>query len=540
MKLSRSLLVATMLPCAANAAHVAQVPPAAEAPTVQLARAVELAPAVLLAPTEHESTGSVDVGGRRIDYKAIAGTLVVHPEKWSDAPQEKDSKNPTAVASMSYVAYFAVGTKTARRPITFFYNGGPGSSTMWLHMGAFGPRRVVTGDEASGSTPPYTIVDNGESLLDASDLVFIDAPGTGLGRIAGKDAEKAFYGVDQDAHAFASFITQFATKFRRWPSPKYLFGESYGTFRSAALVHLLQRRDGMSFNGVIMLSQILSSALSIDGPGYNPGVDLPYALALPSFAAAAWYHHRLPGTRSDELEPLLREVERFAMTDYAAALAKGSELDDSTRSAIAATLHRYTGLPEAYILKANLRIDGGEFEHALQQDADTTTGRFDARFAGPSIDPLAQRADYDPQESALRPAYVAALNDYLRSALGSAAGETYKTEIDVDRDWDWRHKPPGADQPLSGSVNVMPDLAAAMTANPRLAIMVNGGWFDLATPFYEGWYEMHHLPIRPPLAANIEYRYYPAGHMVYVNLPSLKALHDNVASFIGRTAGVSP
>lgn len=523
MSLVRSLLAALLLPMTACAATPTQPSPPQPSPP-------------LLVPTEHMSTGSVDVGGRRIEYKAVAGTLVVHPAKWSDAPQEPDSKNPTAVASMSYFAYFAAGAKPAERPITFLYNGGPGSSTMWLHMGAFGPRRVVTRDAIAGSTPPYTMVDNDQSLLDVSDLVFVDAPGTGLGRVAGKDAEKAFYGVDQDVHAFASFITQFATKFGRWPSPKYLFGESYGTPRSAALVDVLQEREGMSVNGVIMLSQILNYALSIDGPKFDPGVDLPYQLALPSFAAAAWYHHRLPGPQPAQLDPLLREVERFAMTDYAAALAEGSELDGSTRKAIAATLHRYTGLPEAYLLKADLRIDGGEFEHALQQDADATTGRFDARFSGPVFDPLAQRAAYDPMSAALRPAYVAALNDYLRSALGYGAGETYKAEIDVEKDWDFRHQPPGAESPLAGPLNVMPDLAAAMTANPRLAIMVNGGWFDLATPFYEGWYEMHHLPMRPALGANIEYRYYPAGHMVYINPESLKALHDNVAAFVRRTA----
>lgn len=541
------LIVAMVLPASACAAPAPVVQPAASPPSSSTPPSTPPSPsraelraeaaAALLAPSRHDSVGTVDAGGTRIAYKAVAGTLVVHPAKWSDAPQEKDSKNPTAVASMSYVAYFAAGANVAARPITFLFNGGPGSSSMWLHIGAFGPRRVVAADLAAGSAPPYAIVDNGQSLLDASDLVFVDAPGTGFGRIAGKDAAKAFYGVDQDVHAFASFIMQFVTQFGRWPSPKYLFGESYGTPRAAALVHVLQERYGMNFNGVIMLSQILNYTLSIDGPSFNPGVDLPYELALPSFAAAAWYHHRLPGDRPSQLEPLLREVERFAMTDYAAALARGSELDDAARRTIAAALHRYTGLPEAYILKANLRVDGGEFEQALQQEADATTGRFDARYTGPSFDPLGQRAEYDPLAASLRPAYVAALNDYVRSTLGYGTGEAYKADIDVDRDWDWRHRPPGADQRLAGPLNVMPDLAAAMTANPRLAVMVNGGHFDLATPYYQGWYEMHHLPIRPALAANIEYRYYPAGHMVYVNLPSLEALHDSVARFIRRTAG---
>src|SRR6202171_3105480 len=270
---------------------------------------------------QQASKGSVTVGGKLISYDAYAGTLVVHPKDWDDVPQnrDKDDKNQPPEASMFYVAYFKSDNKAAPRPLTFLFNGGPGSSTVWLHMGAFGPKRVVTLDDSHTPAAPYPIVNNNYSLLDVSDLVFVDAPGTGFSRISGKDREKAFYGVDQDAQAFADFITQFLGKYGRWNSAKYLFGESYGTTRSAALANVLETERDVDFNGVILLSQILNFSFSADGPEFNPGVELPYQLALPTYAASAWYHKKLPGTRP-ELKALLEEVERFAMTEYAEAL----------------------------------------------------------------------------------------------------------------------------------------------------------------------------------------------------------------------------
>ena len=317
---------------------------------------------------------------------------------------------------MFYVAYFKSGNKGAARPVTFLYNGGPGSSTVWLHMGAFGPRRVVTADDSHTPAAPYPVVNNEYSLLDASDLVFVDAPGTGFSRISGKDREKAFYGVDQDAQAFADFIVQFLSKYGRWNSPKYLFGESYGTTRSAVLSNLLETERNVDFNGVIMLSQILNWDRSADGPQFNPGVELPYQLALPTYAASAWYHHKLPDAHPDS-QPLLAEVEHFAMTDYAQALAAGSALAPEQRHAIVAKLHQYTGLPAEYIEKADLRINGGEFEKNLQDDSNMTTGRLDTRFSGPTLDPLSKEAEYDPQSAAICSAYVSAFNDYVRKEL---------------------------------------------------------------------------------------------------------------------------
>jgi carboxypeptidase C (cathepsin A) len=496
------------------------------------------------------SSGTVTIGGQSIAYQAIAGTLIVHPKDWDDVPRdpkadrnptpgndEAEGKNPTAEASMFYVAYFKNGGGS--RPVTFIYNGGPGSATVWLHMGAFGPRRIVASTDAHTPAAPYSLVNNVSSLLDASDLVFIDAPGTGFSRIAGKDKEKAFFGVDQDAYAFAQFISEFLSKYGRWNSPKYLFGESYGTPRSAVLVNQLEADRAIDFNGVILLSQILNFDLSPDRPTGNPGVDLPYQTVLPTYAATAWYHKKLPGDHKD-LESLLTEAEQFAMGDYGRALAAGSDLSPADKRAVAEKLHQYTGLPVEYILKADLRIDGGEFRQNLQGDTDLTTGRLDTRFSGPDIDPLSQRAEYDPQSTALGSAYVSAFNEYARKDLHFGGERDFKHSISAGRNWSFEHQQPGQSQRFGSSrqgSNVMPDLANAMKINPNLKVQLNAGYFDLATPFYQGIYEMHHLPIPASLQANIEYRFYDSGHMVYAKDASLKQLHDNVAAFIRRTEG---
>ncbi|MGA7537262.1 MAG: hypothetical protein WBW93_00685 [Steroidobacteraceae bacterium] len=498
------------------------------------------APANDFTPRAARSTGTVSVEGHRIAYDAVAGTLIVHPKGWDDAAKPTGPKDAIGtadgppVASMFYVAYFKRGVDPRTRPVTFLYNGGPGSSTVWLHMGAFGPVRVVTSNDSHTPPAPYGAVDNAYSLLDASDLVFIDAPGTGFSRIEGKGKEKAFYGVDQDAEAFATFITEFLTKYDRWNSPKYLFGESYGTPRSAVLINDLETEHDIDFNGVILLSQVLNFDLGPDFPQANPGVDLPYEIALPTYAATAWYHHRLASQPSD-LESFIRQVEQFAMGDYADALSQGAKLSEDQFDAVAEKLHDYTGLPLAYIKKADLRISGGEFEHELLGDSDETTGRLDTRFAGPSMEPLGEEAEYDPQSAAISSAYVSVFNDYVRQTLHYTTTESYHPEIDVFRWWEFKHAPPGAPFPLPVAVNVMPDLATAMKYDPDLKICLNGGYFDLATPFYEGMYEMHHLQIPQKLQANIEYHYYQSGHMVYANEKSLKQLHDNVAAFIRKT-----
>jgi carboxypeptidase C (cathepsin A) len=488
------------------------------------------------------TTGDVTAGGSHVSYQAIAGTLVVHEKDWNDAAQSGGDKNPdakadstSAEASMFFVYYAQRGAKPGERPITFLFNGGPGSSTVWLHMGAFGPKRVVTADDTHTPAAPYKLIDNDESLLDASDLVFVDAPGTGFSRIAGKDKEKAFYGVDPDAHAFSSFIQEFLSKYGRWNSPKYLFGESYGTPRASVVVNDLETNHDIDFNGVILLSQILNFDLSVDGPTTNPGMDLPYEIALPTYAATAWYHHKLPGQQPKDLIPFVHWVENWAMNDYALALQQGTSLSPARRNAVAQKLHEVTGLPVAYILKANLRIDGGEFEKNLQDDANMTTGRLDTRFSGPSMDPLSKESDYDPQSAAISSAYVSGFNEYVRNQLNYGQGKIYNPEIDVFKWWEFKHMQPGMPFAFPGATNVMPDIASAMKYNPNLKILLNGGYYDLATPYYEGWYEMHQLPIPENLASNIQYRYYQSGHMVYAHEQSLKELHDNVAAFIRET-----
>src|SRR5271154_4013989 len=484
-------------------------------------------------PEQQASKGSVTVGGTVINYDAYAGTLVVHPKGWDDVPQnaDKDDKSQPAEASMFYVAYFKSDGANTQRPVTFLYNGGPGSSTVWLHMGAFGPRRVVTADDSHTPAAPYSVVNNDFSLLDVSDLVFVDAPGTGFSRIAGKDREKAFYGVDQDAQAFADFITQFLGKYGRWNSPKYMFGESYGTTRSAVLSNVLATERDVDFNGVILLSQILNFNFSADDPQFNPGVELPYQLALPTYAASAWYHHKLPETHA-ELAPLLAEVEHFAIGEYAQALEAGSTLTPEQRRAIATKLHQYTGLPVDYIEKADLRISAGEFEKNLQDENNLTTGRLDTRFSGPTFDPLSKEAEYDPQSAAISSAYVSAFNDYVRKELKFGENRVFKPEIEIWRTWNFLHQAPGAPLPLPLATNVMPDLAIAMKYNPELKVLLNAGYFDLATPFYEGVYEMQHLPVPPDLQKNIEYKFYESGHMVYAHEASLKEIHENVSAFI--------
>ncbi len=480
-----------------------------------------------------------------LSYQAIAGTLVVHPDDWNDSAQNGGAKNPdakgdesSAEASMFFVYYAKKGASPETRPITFIYNGGPGSATVWLHMGAWGPKRVVTADDTHNPAAPYQLVDNDQSLLDASDLVFIDAPGTGFSRIAGKDKEKAFYGLDVDGQAFATFIQEFLAKYNRFNSPKYLFGESYGTPRSAVVINDLETEHDIDFNGVILLSQILNFDLSVDRPETNPGVNLPYQLALPTYAATAWYHHKLPGQQPKDLTSFAHAVEGFAMGEYAQALNAGTSLSPQRRTYIANKLHAITGLPVWYILKADLRIDGGEFEKNLLDENGMSTGRLDTRFSGVTLDPLSEKSDYDPQSASIGSAYISAFNAYVRSQLNYGQGKLYLPSARVGRTWDFRHKAPGAQFPSRGAANVMPDLANAMKQNPNLKVMLNGGYFDLATPYYEGWYEMHQLQIPPSLVNNIQYHYYASGHMVYAHQESLKEMHDAVAGFIRATSNV--
>ncbi|MDE2082180.1 MAG: peptidase S10 [Burkholderiales bacterium] len=484
--------------------------------------------------------GTLTVRGKTLAYRAVAGLL----------PVDDDKDEPSAV--MSYVAYFGKTAPGApARPVLFLYNGGPGSSSVWLHMGAFGPKRVLTGNGQRGPAAPYRLVDNEDTLLDVADLVFIDAPGTGFGRIVAvaKDKaqerallvekEKGYWGVDQDAQAFARFIKKFLTRNNLWNAPRYLFGESYGTTRSAVLVNLLQDRYDIDMNGVLLLSQILNFSFSPDEPNYAPGDDLAYALALPTYAATAWYHQRLPAwaDRSPQtLDRLVAAAQQFALGEYLSALTAGARLDPAQRHAVAEKLGSFIGLPVPYLEKAQLRVDGGTFSNQLLADQGLSTGRLDTRYSGPSLDPLAKSAEYDPQSAAISSAYVSVYNDYVRNVLKFGADLDYRPSAPVWRLWDWKHQPPGAYAPRQQTLNVMTDLAAAMRVNPRLKVANFAGLYDLATPFAAAEFELEHLPIPSALRANIEVHRYPAGHMMYDDPASLARLHDAVARFLRETA----
>ncbi|HEV2135276.1 MAG TPA: peptidase S10 [Terracidiphilus sp.] len=499
-------------------------------------------------PADSTTQGSVEVSGQRIDYTAVAGTITVGATDEEDAQLDPEGKplpgsqlaltppkepaDAPPLAHMFYVAYFKTGAKADDRPVTFFYNGGPGSSTMWLHLGSLGPKYVETAGDKHLPGAPYKLVDNPYCLLDTSDEVFIDMPGTGFGRITGKDAAKAFWGVDEDAGAFARFIARFLTKYNRWNSPKYLFGESYGTTRSAVLANLLENDKNIDLNGVMLLGQVFNFPIAAGVGAARPGMDLPYALVLPTYAATAWYHKKL-SPQPPDLTAFLKQVEDFALGDYLHALGEGTAIADAEKQSVAEKVHDYTGLPVAYILKADLRVNPAEFQKTFADEQDMTTGRYDTRFLGPTIDPLSEGADYDPQSAAISSAYVSMINSYLRNTLKYGANETYlPSALFSGAHWDWARHGHGDFFTSVLGVNVSDDLADAMKTNPHLKIMVNDGYYDLATPFFAAQYDEEHLPIPPALTKNIEYNWYESGHMAYVRDESRQQLHDRVAAFI--------
>ena len=473
---------------------------------------------------------SVTINGKSIPYTATAGTLLIY------------NKKHKAIASVFYIAYTKDGVKDpSTRPVTFAWNGGPGGASALVDIGGFGPRRLVWPQpgSAQGELPPYHLVNNQYSILNKTDLVFIDAVGTGYSRIVGKGTPKMFYGFNEDASTFAKIIQQYLDHFHRWNSPKFLLGESYGTTRSAVLSQILQNDDNMDLNGVILLSEVLNFGDGIDQPQLDPGNIRPYWLALPTYAATAWYHHKLPN--DPHLMPLLKQVEAYAEGPYEHALQLGSQLPATQKKAVAEKLQQFTSIPASYWMRADLRVNGPEFEKHLLQGEDETTGRLDTRFSGPTIDPLGEIAQYDPQGAAISSAYVSLFNSYVRKDLHFGTGLTYLPMTDFHgHPWSMLHaqpqlQPMGSSRYAGKSMNVMPDLAYAMKTNPNLKVMLNGGYYDLATPFFAALYEMHHLNIPERLEKNISYHFYRSGHMVYVNPPSLHKLHDNVAAFIRST-----
>jgi len=457
------------------------------------------------------SKHSVSIGGHSVAYTATAGNLIIRDEK--GLPQ----------ASVFYVAYTVDSGKAEKRPVTFLYNGGPGSSSMWLHMGSLAPMRIETAAPASTAPAPYKLVPNSESLLDKTDLVFIDAVGTGYSRPIGKAEGKDFWGVDQDVSAFSRAIQRYVTLNNRWNSPKFLFGESYGTTRSGALVDALQEK-GMSINGVILMSSILNYGVRL------PGYDEMYVGYVPSYAAAAWYHNKLANKPAD-LKTYLDQVRAFARGPYATALAKGQDVPSEEADAVARQLASYTGLSAQYIKDANLRVDPSRFRKELLRDQRRTIGRFDARFIGMDEDAAGEVPGYDASDAGISGAFVTAFHDYIGGQLNYHSDLDYRPTFgDAGKDWDWKHQAAGIKRPLA-TAYVAGDLAHAMRTNPHLQVLSINGYYDFATPFFITEYDLAHMNLEPSLRGNVHYLYYPSGHMVYLSADSLQQLKRDLSRY---------
>ena len=467
-----------------------------------------------LSTTQH----SVTISQQEIHYTVTAGTIVLKEE------QEKDSKSDgeKAKASVFFVAYMLddVGD-TAKRPITFSFNGGPGSSSVWLHLGVLGPRRVETDQQGNLLQPPYQLVENQYSVLDQTDLVFIDPISTGFSRVVQGEEAKQFHGFKKDIESIGDFIRLYTTRYQRWTSPKFLIGESYGTTRAAGLSGYLQERHGLYLNGIMLIS----SVLDFQTIRFMNGNDLPYILYLPSFTATAWYHNLLDAALQVDLHQTLQEVEAFAVGEYTLALMKGTDLPEDERQEITRKLVRYTGLPIDYIERADLRVSIMRFCKELLRAQGKTVGRFDSRFTGLDRDSVGERFEYDPSYTNILGPYTATLNDYLRSQLEFESDLAY--EILTDRVHPWNY-----DTHQNQYVNVTDTLRKAMTTNPYLKVFVASGYYDLATPYMATQYTFNHLGLDKSLQQNLSMSFYEAGHMMYVHQQSLIQLKEDLSGFI--------
>ena len=471
--------------------------------------------------TDHELT----LDGKALRYKATAGNLLI------------DGEDEKPFGSVFYVAYTLADVADPRiRPVTFLYNGGPGSASMWLHMGSVGPVRVATASPEATGSAPYQVIPNPYSLLDKTDLVFVDAVGTGYSRPVGRGAIRDFAGTDQDVRAFSSFIQRYIGVNHRWNSPKFLFGESYGTTRSAALADALEEA-GVSLNGVVLMSTILNYfALA-------PGSDAIYVGNLPSYAAIAWHYEKAAHKPADE-KAFLNEVRAFARGPYAEALAQGHNLPAAQADSIAAKVAAYTGLSAAFVKEANLRVSPTRFRKELLRDQRMIIGRYDARFEGTDVDAAGETPGYDPSSSGITGAFVSALHDYLDRELKFQSKETYyPSGPNINQSWDHTHRlgsapaaPGGRGAPPMRDAYVAGDLADAMRKNPKLKVLSVNGLFDLATPFFLTEFDLAHMQLEPKLRANIEFTYYHSGHMIYLNVDALKQLKTDLAGFYTRAA----
>jgi carboxypeptidase C (cathepsin A) len=464
--------------------------------------------------TRHSAT----VNGREIHYTVTAGAFVIKREE----EKEEKSEGEKAKASIFFVAYTLDGDHEAgQRPLTFSFNGGPGSSSVWLHLGLLGPRRVFMDEIGNPLPPPYRLVNNDHSLLDETDLVFIDPVSTGYSRVTTGEKAKEFHSFSKDIESVGEFIRLYVSRRQRWASPKFLIGESYGTTRAGALSGFLQERHGIYLNGIMLVSSVLDFATVM----FTPGNDLPYILFLPTYAATAWYHKRLPERLQANLQETLQEVKAFALGDYTLALMQGTSLPPAQREEIVARLADYTGLSPEYIERTNLRIRIQRFTKELLRDSRRTTGRLDSRFTGVDRDAAGETYEYDPSYSAIQGPYTATLNDYVRGDLQFESDLAYEILTDRVRPWNY-------DKHQNQFVEVSETLRKAICTNPHLKVFVANGYYDLATPFLATEYTFNHLDLEPELQQNISMSYYEAGHMMYVHQPSLAQLKEELAAFI--------
>ncbi|GAB4487209.1 MAG: S10 family peptidase [Anaerolineales bacterium] len=462
-----------------------------------------------------ESHHKITLGGREMSYTVSTGTILLREE----SERDKESEGAKPKAAMFFTAYTLDGGEN--RPLTFSFNGGPGSSSVWLHMGVLGPRRVEMEFDGALPRPPFKVVDNEFSLLAQSDLVFIDPISTGFSRPVEGQKAREFHGFKKDIESVGEFIRLYTTRNQRWLSPKFLVGESYGTTRAAALSSHLLEKHGLYLNGIMLISSVLDFA-TLDFP---PGHDLPYILYLPSYAATAWYHNKLRIHRP--LEKLLAEVEEFALTEYAAALMKGDTLTARERKQVIEKLTRYTGLSADYLERANLRVtDGRFFKHFLRAEG-KTVGRFDSRLTGEDRDTLGEFAEFDPSFSNVLGPYTAAFNHYVRAELKFESDLPYNIlNMGV---WPWSYA-----EHENQYVKVAESLRQALVQNPHMKIFVANGYYDLATPYFATEYTFSHMGLSPALRQNVEMSYYEAGHMMYAFRPGLEKLSADLAEFVSK------
>lgn len=465
-----------------------------------------------------ESKHSARIGGKTIKYTVTTGTIVLK-EEVND--KEKDAEVEKPRAQIFFTAYAKDGVKDkTKRPITFSFNGGPGSSSVWLHMGVLGPRRVVLTNDGEMPKPPFQLTDNQFSIFDETDLVFIDPMSTGFSRPVEGEKSKEWHTFTKDIQSVGDFIRLYTTRYNRWLSPKFLAGESYGTTRAAGLSGYLQDRHGMTLNGLMLISAVLDFT-TID---FNLNNDLPYILFLPAYTATAWYHGKL-GFKAP-LKTILKEAEEFAKGEYAAALLKGASLTPEERENIVEKLSRYTGISQEFIRRSNLRIQDRHFFKELLRERGKTVGRLDSRFTGIDRIGVTESPEFDPLFAQVNGPYTAAFNEYIRSELKFETDLPY--EILSEKVWmNWSYS-----YFQNQYVNVAETLRAAMTFNKYLKVFVANGYYDLGTPYFATEYTFDHLGLDESLRKNISMGYYDAGHMMYVHLPSLKAMKKDLAKFI--------